>query len=146
MGADAAVDVLSPIAISAQNLETGRILVLAQPLVERAHAADGLAMCCAVIVDVIDGEKHWLHLTTASTFEATISHKCRFAVSGSIFSDFSRTILRVPGFPPLSGGSPGSRIFFPPFRVRCQHFGGVTSVRHARCFSSFFGIFLCPLP
>jgi hypothetical protein len=69
MRANAAIEMLTGVAIPAQHLEAFRIIVFPQPGIETstADASDLTTMFSAIIIDVIDGEENRLFLFTTST-------------------------------------------------------------------------------
>ena len=84
MWANAAVDVLAPIAVAAENLIAGWKLIAPQPIEECGPAASDQflqfpPMRCAVVFDMIDRQKHRLLLATANALKSAVSHKDFFA-------------------------------------------------------------------
>lgn len=130
MRALAAVAVAAAIAVPAQHPEAGRIASLPQPY-EDVIRADLAPVLAAVVVDMVEGEKHWLALAAADAAIAAMGHDG--VVLGAIvevrraMERLRLTILaidegngRVDGF--AGGAAPAARILLDPAPRRLNAF------------------------
>jgi hypothetical protein len=77
MWTDAAIGVLAPITVPAEDLKSRRKLLASQPREKGAAApSNGLLQFspvrCAVVLDMINRQEHWLSLATARTHVAAV--------------------------------------------------------------------------
>jgi uncharacterized protein YbbC (DUF1343 family) len=76
MWTDTTVDTSSEVTIEALNLETSRVIILSQPLIQffaaPVFSAHSVSMSLAIIIGMIDRQEFQVLLSAASTFSTVM--------------------------------------------------------------------------
>lgn len=145
MWANAAIGVFPPIAVSAEDLKTGRELVSSQPAEERCSAIPDLrcqrpTMDITVVVDMVDRHEQWLRLAATCTDVPTV---CRKHLIAELFAPLCFILQPVFLGPPVIDSAPFLGVLFAPSILCCAGLLRVCRAPSALACVFFFPV-LCP--